>query len=283
MYDALRELAQGFLDFPGNRFDAATLTDETLTAIYDNSLIVLYRMLFALYAESRDLLPLQSNGAYRSGYSFDALKRKVVRDMQENIGAVATRSRLWDRLVDLWDIIDKGDAALDVPTYNGGLFKPEGHPFLMQYRVGDAALRQAIDLLARVANPETGRREFVDYRDLDVRHLGSIYEGLLEYWLRIANDALTVETVGSKSKKTERYKPAGKGDAIVVAQGGAYLMTDNGERKQTGSYYTPDYIVQYIVEQTLRPLLDASSDSGKVGPAAAPSASPPENTKAPSS
>lgn len=187
VYDALRELAQGFLDFPANGFQADTLTPDELTAIYDNSLIVLYRILFALYAESRDLLPLKSNAAYRTGYSFDALRHKVASDLRGGVGAVATMSSLWNRLRDLWQIIDEGNPALDVPTYNGGLFKPDAHPFLEQYRVGDVALRQAIDLLARVANPETGRREFVDYRDLDVRHLGSIYEGLLEYKFRVAS------------------------------------------------------------------------------------------------
>ena len=37
--------------------------------------------------------------------------------------------------------------------------------------------------------------------------------------------------------------------------GQVYLVTDKGERKATGSYYTPDYIVQYIVEQTVGPVL----------------------------
>jgi hypothetical protein len=56
VYDALRHLAQGFLDYPGNRLG----TDPaTLKAIYDNSLIVLYRLLFILYAEARELLPLR--------------------------------------------------------------------------------------------------------------------------------------------------------------------------------------------------------------------------------
>ncbi len=35
-------------------------------------------------------------------------------------------------------------------------------------------------------------------------------------------------------------------------------MTDRGERKLTGSYYTPDYVVKYMVDETLRPVLDAA-------------------------
>ena len=93
-------------------------------------------------------------------------------------------SGLWQQLYELWRVIDTGDAALGVPAYNGGLFRPDKHPFLERCRVGDLHLRQAIDLLARAVDPATGRREFVDYRDLEIRHLGSIYEGLLEYRLR---------------------------------------------------------------------------------------------------
>ena len=62
VYEALRHLAQGFLDYQANGLapDPATLKE-----IYDNSLIVLYRMLFVLYAESRDLLPVHESEMYR--------------------------------------------------------------------------------------------------------------------------------------------------------------------------------------------------------------------------
>ncbi|HLM77652.1 MAG TPA: hypothetical protein VK361_04570 [Rubrobacteraceae bacterium] len=51
VYEALRHVAQGFLDYPEN---ALGPSPDTLREIYDNSLIVLYRMLFVLYAESRN-------------------------------------------------------------------------------------------------------------------------------------------------------------------------------------------------------------------------------------
>ena len=116
--------------------------------------------------------------------------------------------------------------------------------------MGDLHLRQAIDLLARALDPVTGRREFVDYRDLEIRHLGSIYEGLLEYQLRCAAEPLVIV----RQKGKERYEPAA-GAVPDVPAGQVYLVTDKGERKATGSYYTPDYIVQYIVEQTVGPVL----------------------------
>ena len=227
VYNALTDLAQGFLDFPANGLHPTLATRKE---IYDNSLIVLYRLLFILYAEARNLLPVDAsaggNVVYRDEYSFQHIKEEVVAQIKLGKTGVATRSSVWNGLVELWETIDRGDPNLDVPAYNGGLFKPQNHPFLQRYRVGDSHLISAIDKLARVEDPETGLRVFVDYRDLEIRHLGSIYEGLLEYNL------------------------------AVDANGCVDLLTDKGERKATGSYYTPDYIVQYIVEQTVGPVLD---------------------------
>jgi hypothetical protein len=247
VYDALRHLGQGFLDFPYNGLQP---TAETLKQIHDNSLIVLYRLLFMLYAEARDLLPVRENRLYAEGYSLETLKSRIVRDLDDGIPAAASMSGLWQQLYEQWHVIDTGDAALGVPAYNGGLFRPDRHPFLERYRVGDLHLRQAIDLLARALDPVTGRREFVDYRDLEIRHLGSIYEGLLEYQLRCAAEPLVIV----RQKGKERYEPAA-GAVPDVPTGQVYLVTDKGERKATGSYYTPDYIVQYIVEQTVGPVL----------------------------
>lgn len=251
VYEALRELTQGFLSFQPNGF-TAPYSEEVLADIYDNSLIVLYRILFTLYAESRDLLPVSSNLSYASGYSFQALKNRVAHDLNVGVGAVASVDTAWQQLSNLWQIIDQGNAELGVPVYNGGLFNPERHPFLTQYRVGDNHLRNAIDLLARVTDKKSKKRDFVDYRDLAVRHLGSIYEGLLEYKVRVADGPLNVDKVKGK----EIYTPADSDLMADIKTGDVYLVTDKGERKSTGSYYTPDYIVQYIVEQTLRPILD---------------------------
>jgi type I restriction-modification system DNA methylase subunit len=245
VYEALHHVAQGFLDYPGNDLSPDS---ATLKAIYDNSLILLYRLLFVLYAESRALLPVQENETYRLSYSLDAIKKEIEGALSKPI--LPTSRLYWTRLDELFGAINKGNEHLGVPAYNGDLFAPQKHPFLKRYAVGDQELRRAIDNLARTDTEEG--RVFVDYRDLEVRHLGSIYEGLLEYQLRHAEEDLAVV----KEKGRERYVPAGEGQEVAVPAGRVYLVTDRGERKATGSYYTPDYIVKYIVEQTLGPLLD---------------------------
>jgi type I restriction-modification system DNA methylase subunit len=224
VYEALRHLAQGFLDYPQNELTSDT---QTLREIYDSSLIVLYRLLFVLYAESRDLLPVRESEMYRNTYSLHAIKHEVARGQ----ALLPTSAKLWHDLRELFDIINQGSPPLDVATFDGGLFDPVRHPFLERYTVGDAHLQMAVDKLSRVDG------QFVDYRDLAERHLGTIYEGLLEFHLE------------------ELSEPE---EGWTVA-----LLNDKGERKVTGSYYTPDYIVKYIVEETVGPVLQEAVEGAK--------------------
>jgi hypothetical protein len=48
-------------------------------------------------------------------------------------------------------------------------------------------LADALDHLTREASDENEKPQFIDYSELEVRHLGSIYEGLLEFHLKIAD------------------------------------------------------------------------------------------------
>ncbi len=231
VYEALRHVAQGFLDFPPNHLSADD--PAALQAIYDNSLILLYRLLFILYAEARNLLPLKDNDLYRTQYSMYRLTHNIAESIEDKIILLPTTARLSCDLRPLFDFINYGSPPLNIATFNGGLFDPERHSFLERCRVGDAHLQQAIDMLARANG------HFIDYRDLSERHLGTIYEGLLEYHLE---------------KIPEKH-----GWMID-------LLNDKGERKASGSFYTPDYIVKYIVDATVGPLLQqvaASSPEAK--------------------
>jgi len=262
VYEALRLLAQGFLDYPvddpGQALDPAT----DLSRVHDACLILLYRLLFLLYAECRGLLPLD-NPSYARGYSLKAIKENLARKLDAGVVYLPHKATLWDDLCTLFDIIYSGQKALGVPAYDGRLFDPGRYPFLGERTIGDHYLARAIDLLAR-AEAEPGRGlSFVDYRDLEIRHLGSIYEGLLEY--RLAYAAEEMAAVRRGRRKSEAIVPASEvGEARVVERipaGQVYPVTDRGERKATGSYYTPDYIVKYIVEQTLGPLADAQAEA----------------------
>lgn len=250
IYHALRVLAQGFLKTSGNH-----LYGDHLKQIHNHSLILLYRLLFILYAEYRDLLPLNVNKLYTESYSLDAFKKEIAAKIDRNELIAFSTIGYWDRLKELFEVINKGNSELGVPPYNGGLFDQEKHAFLEKRRIGDFYVAKAVDLISRSQD-----KAYIDYGSLDIRHLGSIYEGLLEYKLRIADQDFV--PIKDKSKEifipledARRQKKKIKEDEIIHS-GEVFLVTDKGERKATGSYYTPDYIVKYIVDNTLGPLVE---------------------------
>ncbi len=177
-----------------------------------------YRILFLLYAEARDLLPAKEvRGYYEVGLKKikeevagiggtieDEVEQKLKRNLRDD------SYNLYDRLMRLFQVLDRGDAGLNVPFYNGGLFlsnpeKDDETPeavnarFLNSTKLGDRYLAGAIDLLARDVDSKTQALAFIDYKSLGVRQLGSIYEGLLEFKLRIAPEKMAIV----KGKKTE--------------------------------------------------------------------------------
>ncbi|HDY67568.1 MAG TPA: hypothetical protein ENH85_07245 [Candidatus Scalindua sp.] len=250
VYQALKFLAEGFLKTPENN-----LTPENLKEIHDNSLVLLYRLLFTLYAEYRRLLPLEENELYTDSYSLDCIKKEIRDKIDRNSPLSRAHAHYWDKLKELFGTINSGDPEMGVPFYNGGLFEPQKHPFLEKYRVADFYVAKAVDLLCRSKD-----KAFIDYSSLEARHLGSIYEGLLEYKVKIAQEDLVATKKKGKEIFVSLREAKASGNKIreseIIESRELYLATDKGERKASGSYYTPEYIVKYIVENTLGPVIE---------------------------
>jgi len=197
-----------------------------LDEIRNAALVVLYRLLFVLYAEDRDLLPVRD-----SRYDDYALRHRVRGDIgrRKDEGDVfsATAARYWSAFDDLCRAIDQGDASIGLPPYNGGLFNRDGTPLLSRVRLGDAVMADVIDALSFERTPP-GRR-YINYRDLGVQQLGSIYERLLE-------------------------REVIREDGNIVVRPNAFA------RKDSGSYYTPDDLVDLIIREAVGPLVDARMD-----------------------
>ncbi|MCX6672518.1 MAG: Eco57I restriction-modification methylase domain-containing protein, partial [Methanothrix sp.] len=255
VYKAMKVLAEGFYAEQSNSLSHAL---EDIRDVQDNSMRLLYRLLFIFYAESRKLL--NTDNKHYQEMSLRKLKEEISEKMDQGETMLAVRSTYWEGLKDLFRLINDGSEAFGypkeefyIPAYNGGLFDPLKNSFLTQKKIGNSYLAEAIDLLAR--SPGEGKMVFVDYSSLGVRHLGSIYEGILEYKLHLAE----VRMVAVKEKGKEVWLPAGgagKKFTDSVEAGGLYLVTDKGERKATGSFYTPEYIVKHLVKNTLAPLID---------------------------
>ena len=201
---------------------AEAVPDASLAEVREAALILLYRLLFVLYAEDRDLLPVRDER-----YDDYALREKVREDVRRRMDKgdafSETAAPYWSAIDDLCRAIDRGDSSIGLPPYNGGLFDRRRTPLLSRIRLADSVVAPAIDALSFERTPE-GRR-YINYRDLGVQQLGSIYERLLERELVREDEALAVRP-------------------NIFA------------RKDSGSYYTPDDLVGLIIEETVGPLVD---------------------------
>lgn len=199
----------------------AAPADTGLDDVRQATLILLYRLLFVLYAEDRGLLPVKDSRfddyALRKS-RLDVGKRKDAGDAFSSVAKT-----IWGRFADLAEMIDKGDPSVGLPPYNGGLFNSEQTPLLKTIALGDDVMAEAIDILS--FEQQGGQRRYINYRDLSVQQLGSIYERLLEFELT-RDESGTVE-----------------------------IRPNIFARKNSGSYYTPDDLVLLILDETLEPLI----------------------------
>ena len=206
---------------------AAAEPDAPLPEVREAALLLLYRLLFILYAEDRDLLPVRDT-RYDDYALRDRVRGDVGRRKDQGDTFAETLATYWSAIDDLCRAIDQGDVSIGLPPYNGGLFDRERAPLLDRIRLGDRVMADVIDALSFEQGP-AGRR-YINYRDLGVRQLGSIYERLLEHEL------------------------APDGDGVAV-------RPNIFARKGSGSYYTPDDLVGLIVEETIGPLVQARTDA----------------------
>lgn len=191
-----------------------------LDGVHRGALILLYRLLFVLYAEDRALLPV-TDPRY-DDYSLRWLRQDIARRLDAGDSFSTSATRAWQHLRSLFRAIDKGDDSMGLPPYNGGLFQESSEDLLARIELPDAELAPLIDGLSR--RPHGNSLGFINYRDLAVQHLGSIYERLLEQRL--------VEEAGA-----------------VVVQPSVFA------RKSSGSYYTHDDLVKLILREALGPLV----------------------------
>ena len=142
----------------------------TTAAAFEQSLTIVYRLLFLLFAEARALVPTWHD-VYREAYTIDGLCRRVVQ----------RRHGLWAALQAISRLAHAGCHAGDliVTPFNGRLFSPSATPLGERGRLSDEAVGRAVMSLATA--PAKGGRRRIAYADLGVEQLGSIYERVLEY------------------------------------------------------------------------------------------------------
>ena len=196
-----------------------------LEEVRQGALILLYRLLFVLYAEDRNLLPDES-GPYAE-FALTRIRIEVAKMRGDHKSFSPRAAIYWARLKAIFTAIARGDDDLGIPPYNGGLFEAASAPILERVELPDSVVAEVVFHLSHVE----GEREpkYVNYRDLSVQQLGSIYERILEFGLRL-NDEGVVE-----------------------------VDADADDRHDSGSYYTPEALVGLIIDRSVGPLVVANA------------------------
>lgn len=228
------------------------LTEDDLAQAYEQTLIVLFRLLFLAYAEDKDLPPYRTNSRY-ADHALKTITRRLAEDRTNNkVEFDAGAIDLWEDVRQLWRAVDKGNSGWGVPGYNGGLFsdKRDVNPAgaaLAQIELTDAEVGPSLMALLVDEGPD-GVVGPVDFRSLSVREFGTLYEGLLESMLSVAPSDLTVDPKGN-------YVPKKKAGDVVVSEGDIYFHNRSGARKATGSYFTKPFAVEHLLDHALEPAL----------------------------
>ena len=227
---ALAHIGDGLLRHPANTALRERLHGGALPLpdFFNQLLRLVYRMIFLLAAEDRGLLhppgaPAASRSLYAGGYSLARLRDRAVRPPPGG-----SHDDLWDGLCITFAALARGEPLLGLPALDG-LFARGATPDLDSATLPNAALLRAVFGLAWLQGD--GAPVPVNWRDMETEELGSVYESLLELTPRLAED--------------------GHGFAFVAG-----AETRGNQRKTTGSYYTPDSLVQALLASALDPVLD---------------------------
>ena len=251
MDEVLQYICNGFI-FDTQK-SGEEYTEEERAEIFESTVKLIYRCLFLFYAEARRLLPSDPDKAdlYRR-HSIQALCGEA-RKFRWGERRDKYEYDLWKHLKGLINAVNDGDPEYGIMGYNSGLFDDEEERFLGQHQLRNDFLSRALYLLAFVEpyDNEPDEEYAIPYEDLEVRHLGELYENILEYTVQLAD----ADRIRRRTKKgmemllaSQTTKKAGD---TLIKKGDVYFGESALERKQTGSYYTPESLVRFLNEKII--------------------------------
>jgi hypothetical protein len=138
------------------------IDENYLEEVRSGALILLYRLLFILYAEDRNLLP-DERGPY-AHYSLTRMRIEIAADREQNRLPAARSTEFWSRLETIFGAIAEGDDELGIPPYNGGLFDQANASLLARVRLPDQVMGEVIFLLSHrpAAPPQHPRPRYIN-------------------------------------------------------------------------------------------------------------------------
>jgi len=231
----LRRNVKKAIEALGNGFLTSELTkkmiedEEFCKAYYSELLRVVYRLLFLLFAEQRAMLPTRDS-LYAEEYSITRL-----REMAETRHGKDDHFDVWEGLKVTFHMLKNGCPPLKVFGYNGSLFDDSELSILSQLSSKNEDILEAVRHLTLIEEERLLKR--INYLDLGVSEIGSIYESLLDY---------TPKVFATEQEIEDERVPA---NTFILDPRGA-------ARKTSGSYYTSPRLIDELIKSALKPVFE---------------------------
>ena len=263
------------------------LPQEQAQPLALQALRYIYRIIFLLYAEASPELGVLPVGAaeYDAGYGLDRLRELALTELHEESARAGIH--IYQSLDTLFQLVNRGLNALVDPeaeeTFDGlvfqpmraDLFRPEATALIDEVGLGNAALLRVLrHLLLTTENGKTGRG-FISYVELGINQLGAVYEGLMSYSGSFATERLWEVAPGGDASKgswvvpedvmkglkakdfvTAEDEVTGERRNVTYEKGEFVFRLSGRERQRSASFYTPEVLTRFTVQQALAELLD---------------------------
>ena len=263
------------------------LAQERAQDLALQSLRYIYRIIFLLYAEASPELGVLPVGAaeYDAGYGLDRLRELALRELHEELAQAGTH--IFESLDRLFRLVDEGHneqvPAADEGSFDGlvfrpmraDLFRPVATALIDEVGLGNGALLRVLrHLLLTKENGKSGRG-FISYVELGINQLGAVYEGLMSYSGSFATERLWEVAPGGDASKGSWVVPedvmkgleekdfvtvedevTGERRNVTYEKGQFVYRLSGRDRQRSASFYTPEVLTRFTVQQALAELLD---------------------------
>ncbi len=231
VHDALELLGEELIQQDPKFQDKILIDDFNVQDYYAELLRIIYRIIFLLYAEQREMLP-KLNSIY-----FEEISLSSLRLLAEKTIKAERNYDLWNKIFITFGLVAKGNDLLNVNCFNGSLFDDDYLPFIVtnDLKISNDVLLKIIRLLTTSKNYNVLQK--INFLEISEEEIGAIYESLLDY----------------KPEFDTHFH---------------FKLIQGDDRKSTGSYYTPKNIVDLLIESTLestiKELESIGGDSNKI-------------------
>ena len=235
--EALRIMGSGFLEANPHMRKCLKSGELEIIDWFNELLKLVYRLIFIMVAEDRNLLqsenaPANAIKLYEDGYSLKYLRKKCI-----HASSWSSHFDIYEGLKVVFRSLSDGQVVLGLSAL-GGLFEKDGLPAVGTARLPNSSIMKAIYKLSWLPDRKYGITP-INWRAMETEELGSVYESLLELQPQLNDDGLTLTFASDR------------------------VETQGSQKKVTGSYYTPDSLVQQLLDSTLDPVLDSIEGSSK--------------------